>query len=64
VKLTVYDVEGRLVRTLIDTKLPPGEFEARWDGRGNGGAPVAAGVYFYRLTTPDGSETKKMVLLN
>ncbi len=63
VQLSIYDVEGRLVRSLIDAKLPPGEFEARWDGRTNGGGQAAAGVYFYRLATPEVTETKKMVLL-
>ena len=63
VRLEIYDVEGRLVRKLIDAKLPPGEFEARWNGRSERGTQVAAGVYLYRLATPAFVETKKMVLL-
>jgi hypothetical protein len=63
VRLEIFDVEGRRVRTLLDAKLPPGEFEARWDGRGDRGEAVAAGVYFYRLVTPESAETRKMVRL-
>jgi hypothetical protein len=63
VRLDVFDVNGRLVRTLIDAEMPPGEFEVRWDGRSDGRVKVAAGVYFYRLTTPETVTSRKMVLL-
>ena len=63
VRLEIFDVSGRLVRTLVDRSLPPGEFEVRWDGRTDRGEKVAAGVYFYRLTTPERNVTRKMALL-
>jgi hypothetical protein len=64
VTLAVYDVGGRLVRTLIDhAKTPAGVFETRWDGLGDRDAPVASGVYFYRLTIAGETLTRKMVLL-
>ena len=63
VRLDVYDVNGRLVRKLVDRELPPGSFETRWDGRSDAGERAAAGIYFYRLTTPAFSDSKKMVLL-
>jgi hypothetical protein len=63
--LVVYDVQGRRIRTLIDGRaLPPGEYEVRWDGRGDAGERVPAGVYFYRLVTPTVDEARKMVLLH
>ena len=51
VTLRVYAANGRLVRTLVDQDAAPGEFKATWDGRDDGGATVARGVYFARYTT-------------
>lgn len=64
VKLTVYDVTGKVVRTLVD--LPgqeAGSHTALWDGRDAAGARVAPGVYFYRLETGNYSATQRMTLL-
>ncbi len=61
--LEVFDASGRWVRTLVDEARAAGPQSARWDGRDARGAAVASGVYFYRLTTPGVSDSKKMVLL-
>jgi hypothetical protein len=65
VSLRVYDVSGRLVRTLVNGEQTPRAegFAVRWDGRNNEGNPVASGVYFYKLITKNFTKTKKMVLL-
>lgn len=66
VRLAVYDVSGSLVRTLVDGEQSPapGGFSVVWDGSNNAGAPVASGVYFYRLTAPGGyAAVKKLVLV-
>ncbi len=64
VTLRIYDVAGRLVRTLVDDDhAPAGSREATWDGRDNSGATVASGVYFYRLEAGSFVSTKKMLLL-
>lgn len=63
VTLRVYDVSGRLVRTLVDAQRSPGAYDARWDGRDDRGRGVASGVYFYRLHAGDFSQTRRMVLL-
>ncbi len=63
VRLAVYDVRGRHVRTLVDATRDAGAGTAFWDGRDAGGASVATGVYVYRIETPDGSQARKMVLL-
>jgi hypothetical protein len=47
--LRVYDVQGRLVRTLLDSYLAGGRRSVTWDGKDNGGSSVASGVYFLRL---------------
>lgn len=64
VRIDVYDVAGRLVRTLVDTRgRPAGSFEAIWDGRDSGGYRVASGVYFYRIVAAGLHETRKMAIL-
>jgi hypothetical protein len=62
VTLVIYDVQGRLVSTLADAVFDAGPHRVGWEGRHTDGAPVASGVYFYRLTTTGGVETRKMVL--
>ncbi len=57
-KITVYDILGKEVKTLINDKLNPGTYEVDFDG-----ANLPSGVYFYKLETEAFSETKKMVLI-
>jgi flagellar hook assembly protein FlgD len=59
----VYDVAGRIVRTLADGTLASGRHEQTWDGRDEAGKTVAAGVYFVRLDADDVHERRSMVLL-
>jgi hypothetical protein len=49
VRLSVFDVAGRLVRTLVDESMPPGGHEAVWDGRDSSGREVGSGSYLARL---------------
>jgi len=64
VSLRVLDVAGRTVRTLVSGVREAGTHGVAWDGRDAAGAPVAAGVYFYRLQAPGGAETRRMVKLD
>ncbi len=61
--IEIFDVRGRLVRTLVNAMMPPGSKSVKWDGEDSHGRTVPSGVYFYRLTAGDKSLTKKMVLL-
>ncbi len=66
VLLQVFDVRGRLVRSVVDADLPAGDFRGTyvWDGTDNQGRTVTSGTYFYRLTTGGGfTDTGKMLLL-
>jgi len=63
VSLQVFDAAGRHVRTLLAGELGPGAHSIAWDGRGDTGKRLASGVYLYRLTSSDGCESRKMVLL-
>ncbi|MBU1320409.1 MAG: T9SS type A sorting domain-containing protein [candidate division Zixibacteria bacterium] len=58
----IVNVQGQIVRT-IDGSAAAGIVSVRWDGTNDGGAKVASGIYFYRATAGEYSETKKMVLL-
>jgi hypothetical protein len=61
--LVIYDVAGRVVRTLVEGPQPVGEKRVTWNGIDDRGGRVATGVYFYRMTAPGFEMTKKMVLL-
>jgi hypothetical protein len=65
VTLKIYNAAGQLIRTLVDEEKAPvqGGFSVDWNGLNDYGKSVASGVYFYRLTAKDFSQTKKMVLL-
>ncbi|MCP4546970.1 MAG: T9SS type A sorting domain-containing protein [bacterium] len=63
VKLTVFDVQGRIVKSLVDGHLTPGNHQIVWDGRDDQDQPLASGMYFYRLDIDSGSLTRKMMLL-
>jgi hypothetical protein len=63
VTLTIYDVTGRVVRTLLDTHVGEGRRSVTWDGRDHRGRAVASGVYFYRLEASGYAKTYKMVLV-
>jgi hypothetical protein len=63
VNLSVYNVEGREVKSLVDTELDAGLQKCQWDGTDLHGTPVSSGVYFYRLKAAGKTLTKKMVLL-
>jgi len=65
VTLDIFNVLGQHVRRLLDERsMPAGVYHrVEWDGRAEAGGDVASGVYFYRLSTPKYSATKKMTLL-
>jgi hypothetical protein len=63
VKLRVFDVSGRLVRTLFDGVRTEGVHDARWDGADESGRPLANGVYFYRLDSTHGTSTRQLTLV-
>lgn len=61
VRLAIYDLAGRLCRTLIDGGLEAGRHDRVWDGRDNEGRTVASGLYFAVLQTPVGQHREKLV---
>jgi len=63
VKLVVYDLLGRQIRTLVDETMHAGDHRVRWDGSDDAGRSVATGVYFYNLKSGDKMAVRKMMLL-
>ncbi len=56
--LSVYDITGREIQTLVNEKLNPGTYEVTFDG-----SQFPSGVYFYQLRTGNFVDTKKLILL-
>jgi flagellar hook assembly protein FlgD len=63
IELNVYDVRGRLVARLDRGVRAAGVHIVNWDGRDNAGNRVSAGTYFYKLSAPDVTLTRKMVIV-
>jgi hypothetical protein len=68
ISITIYDVHGRLVRTLELGSIPAGTYQTKakaayWDGTNDIGERVASGIYFYQLKASEFSALRKMVIL-
>jgi hypothetical protein len=63
VTLSITDVLGRHVVTLVDKIVESGVHEVVWDGRNGSGNPVASGMYLYRLQSASFTQSRKMILL-
>ncbi len=63
VTLTVYDILGRSLRTLVDRALDAGVHVVEWDGTDSRGAVAPSGVYFYKMTAGEFVATRKMALV-
>ena len=63
VTLTIYNVMGQAVRTLVRAFQPAGNFNVSWDGKDGSGQVVASGVYVYELSTGEQVLRKKVVLI-
>jgi hypothetical protein len=63
VELIIYDVQGKVVKKLINEKLQPGNYITRWEGINDNNIKVTSGVYFCRGRIGDKMVTMKMLLL-
>jgi hypothetical protein len=63
VDLTVYDIRGRRVRTLIDAEYEPGRYTVAWNGKNDRGSSVSSGIYLYTLRVGKQHFTRKMTVL-
>ncbi|MBM3318358.1 MAG: S8 family serine peptidase, partial [Candidatus Eisenbacteria bacterium] len=62
-KVRVFDVQGRLVKTVADGILPAGGIELRWDGRDERGAVAGSGLYWVRVDSPWGVVTRRFIIV-
>jgi flagellar hook assembly protein FlgD len=63
VRIQIYDVAGRLVRSLWDGMMPGGPAEVLLDGRNDHGSALGSGVYYYRVETVDRVRTGRLTIL-
>jgi hypothetical protein len=63
VRLDIFDIRGKLVRTLVDGMKSPGRHRAQWDGRDSQQRRIASGVYLCRFAAGDFESTRKLLLL-
>ena len=63
VSITIYDIMGRSIKSLVNSNQTAGYRSIRWDGKNNLGEGVSAGMYIYMIQAGKFSQTKKMVLL-
>ena len=59
----IYDLTGKVVKTLINDKQSVSPGIVHWNGQSDKGRPLPSGVYFYRLSASDFTATRKIVLL-
>jgi len=63
VRISIFDIAGRLVITLLDGESGAGPQSVFWNGQNSAGEDVTSGIYYYRIEAGDYSDYKKMILL-
>jgi hypothetical protein len=63
VKISVYNIAGQLVQTVVNENQIPGKYTAVWDGKNSSGQNVASGIYFLKMKAGEFSKVRKMALI-
>ncbi len=63
VEITIFNSQGEIVHQLVNEILPGGYHTVQWDGRDANGHSVASGMYIYQLRTPEGTQSRQLILL-
>ena len=63
VKIDIYNVNGQLVRELVNEESPAGEYTIEWDGKNNNNQSLSSGLYFYQMKFGDYISTKKAIII-
>ena len=61
--LTIFNILGQKIRTLLDRQIDGGSHTIRWNGKDDKGLPVSSGIYLYRIETESFSQVRKMSLI-
>lgn len=62
-ELTIFNILGQKIRTLVNCKQPAGSYQIQWDGQDNEGRDVASGIYLYRFKAGTFVQIRKMILI-
>lgn len=63
VNISIYNIKGQLIRTLMDEEKSPGAFAVKWDGQNNSGQKVNSGIYLLKIIADDYTSYRKMIIL-
>ena len=63
VRIKIYNILGKEVKTLVDQKMKSGKNVVKWNGKNDEGIKVAGGVYLYSIQVENYKQTKKMIML-
>ena len=63
VRLEIFDLRGRKVRTLLTGRYLPGSYSSQWDAKDDAGHPVSSSIYIYRLTSNSTIISKRMIFI-
>jgi hypothetical protein len=63
IELTIFNILGQKVKTLVNSRQPAGTYQIQWDGSDNSGRNVASGIYLYRLKAGEFVQIRKMILM-
>ncbi|MDP6684615.1 MAG: FlgD immunoglobulin-like domain containing protein [Candidatus Marinimicrobia bacterium] len=63
VQVLIYDLNGRLIRTLVNTTMEAGYKRILWDGKNNARQTVSAGMYISVMRAGDFTDSRKMIML-
>lgn len=63
VLINIYNLKGQLVKSLLKSELSSGNHQITWNGKDDRGAPVASGIYLYRMESNNFKATNKMMLM-
>ncbi|MDP6169042.1 MAG: FlgD immunoglobulin-like domain containing protein, partial [Candidatus Marinimicrobia bacterium] len=63
VTIAIYDMMGKVVRTLVNGQQSAGYKTLQWNATNNGGRPISAGLYIYTIQAGTFNQTRKMILL-
>ena len=63
IRVHIYDVQGRLVKTLLDENRPVGDQSVTWNGSSSRNGGVPSGVYYFRIRAPQGDEIQRVVVM-
>ena len=63
ISLVIFDLSGRIIKTLANNTFEPGSYDFTWNGMGDSGRRIQEGIYIYRLSTDHEQQTRKLILM-